>query len=209
VANTHVDMKLEVIVIPVSDVERAAQFYKKLGWRQDADRVAGTRRIMQFTPPGSGCSILFGTNLTPAAPGSAQFLHLVVSDIQAAHEELIRNGIDASEVFHDARGGFNRFDADARASGPDPQHRSYASYLTFNDPDGNGWVLQEITTRLPGRVDSNEAKFTSVPDLASALRRTETAHGQHEKRTGERDTNWPDWYATYMLAEQTGKPLPS
>ncbi len=204
-----VDMKLEVVVIPVADVERAAQFYRRLGWRADADRQVGEHRILQFTPPGSACSIIFGTHLTPADPGSAQFLHLVVADIEAAREQLIQRGIEASEVFHDARGGYNRFDADARASGRDPQHRSYASYLTFSDPDGNGWVLQEITTRLAGRIDSGVTAFTSVADLIGALRRAAAAHGEHEKRLGRPDPDWPQWYAAYMAAEQTGQPLPS
>ena len=145
----------------------------------DADRLSGERRILQFTPPGSPCSIILGTRLTSSAPGSAQFLHLVVSDIQLAREQLIQRGIDASEVFHDARGGYNRFDADARAIGLDPQIRSYASYLTFSDPDGNGWVLQEVTVRLPGRIDSGITAFASVADLVSALRRAAVAHGEH------------------------------
>jgi catechol 2,3-dioxygenase-like lactoylglutathione lyase family enzyme len=209
-SNGHaVDMKLEVVVIPVADVERAAQFYRKLGWRVDADRLSGERRILQFTPPGSQCSIIFGTRMTPSAPGSAQLPHLVVSDIQVAREQLIQRGIDASEVFHDARGGYNRFDVDARASGLGPQRRSYASYLTFSDPDGNGWLLQEVTARLPGRIESGVTTFASVADLASALRRAEVAHGEHEKRLGQRDSDWPDWYAAYMAAEQTGQPPPS
>lgn len=202
------EMKLEVVVIPVSDVNRAAEFYRKLGWRVDADIAQGNSRLLQFTPPGSPCSIIFGTGATPSPPGTAQYLHLVVSDIEAARNELVRNGVNASEVFHDAAGGYNRFDPRARASGPDPQHRSYASFVTFNDPDGNGWVLQEITTRFPGRVDSDATTFASAPDLASAMRRAETAHGEHEKRTGQRDANWPDWYASYMVAEQSGKELP-
>ena len=203
-----VDMKLEVVVIPVSDVGRAADFYGRLGWRKDADIAKGDKRILQFTPPGSPCSIIFGTGVTPSAPGTAQFVHLIVSDIEAAREELIRNGIDASEVFHDARGGTNRFDPAARASGPDPERRSYASFVTFSDPDGNGWVLQEITTRLPGRV-AGDTTYASVNDLVQALRRAATAHGEHEKRTGGRDENWPDWYAAYMVAEQAGTELPT
>ena len=205
----RVDMKLEVVVIPVADADRAAEFYRRLGWRLDADIGKGDGRRLQFTPPGSPCSILFGKGLTPSPPGTAQFLHLVVSDIEAARNELISKGIDASEVFHDAAGGYNRFDRDARASGPDPQRRSYASFVTFNDPDGNGWLLQEITTRLPGRIDSNATTFGSASDLASAMRRAAAAHGQHEKRTGAADPNWPDWYAAYMVAEQAGKELPS
>jgi len=208
-ATAGVDMKLEVVVIPVADVDRAANFYERLGWRKDADFVDGKSRRIQFTPPGSQCSIIFGTNLTPSPPGTAQFLHLVVSDIQAARDELIRNGVDASGVFHDAAGGFNRFDPAARASGPDPKRRSYASFVTFKDPDGNLWLLQEITARLPGRIDSGTTTYTSASDLANAMRRASTAHGEHEKRLGAADPNWPDWYASYMVAEQSGKDLPT
>ncbi len=203
-----IDMKLEVVVIPVSDVGRAAEFYQRLGWRRDADIASGDARLLQFTPQGSPCSIIFGTGVTPSPPGTARFLHLVVSNIEAARDELIRNGVDVSEVFHDAGGGYNRFDPKARASGPDPQRRSYASFVTFSDPDGNGWVLQEITTRLPGRIDSNATTFASAPDLAGAMRRASAAHGEHETRVGA-DANWPDWYAAYMVAEQSGKELPS
>ena len=203
-----VDFKLEVVVIPVSDVDRAAEFYAKLGWRIDADIAHGDHRILQFTPPGSPCSIIFGTGVTPSAPGTAQFLHLVVSDIEAAHAELVSKGVDASEVFHDAGGGYNRFDPAVRASGPDPQRRTYASFVTFDDPDGNGWLLQEITTRFPGRIDSNATTFASAPDLASAMRRAAAAHGEHEKRIGAADPNWPDWYAAYLVAEQSGAPPP-
>jgi hypothetical protein len=212
VSNTAgpVDMKLEVVVIPGADVGRAAGFYEKLGWRKDADRLFGRdRRILQFTPPGSQCSIIFGTALTPSPPGASQFIHLVVADIEAAQAALVGKGVDTSGVFHDSTGGFNRFDPKVRASGPDPQRRSYASYLTFNDPDGNGWVLQEITARLAGRIDSNTTTFTSASDLASAMRRASVAHGAHEKRIGAADPNWPDWYAAYMVAEQAGKPLPT
>jgi len=198
------DMKLEVVVLPVADVERSLQFYKRLGWRLDVDRVSGERRIVHFTPPGSGCSILFGTNVTPSAPGSARLLHLIVSDIEAAHADLVAKGVEVSEVFHDARGGFNRFDLDQRASGPDPERRSYASYVTFDDPDGNSWVLQEVTARLPGRIAADETSFASVADLAGALRRAAVAHGEHEKRIGRPDPNWPDWYAAFMVAEQAG-----
>lgn len=203
-----VDMKLEVVVIPVSDVAWSAAFYGRLGWRLDADIAKGDSRILQFTPPGSPSSILFGTGLTPSAPGTAQFLHLVVSDIEAARAELIGKGVETSEVFHDAAGGYNRFDPAARASGPDPQRRSYASFLTFEDPDGNGWVLQEITTRFPGRVDPHATSFASAAELANAMRRAEAAHGEHEKRIGAADPNWPDWYAVYIAAEQAGEPPP-
>jgi hypothetical protein len=206
-----VDMKLEVVVIPVSDVDCAAEaeFYGRLGWRLDADIANGDSRMLQFIPPGSPCSISFGTGVTPSAPSTAQFLHLVVSDIEAARNEFIGNGVDASEVFHDAGGGYNRFDADARASGPDPERRSYASFVTFGDPDGNGWLLQEITTRFPGRIDSDATTFASATELASVMRRASAAHGEHEKRTGQRDENWPDWYAEYMVAEQAGRELPT
>lgn len=204
-----IDMKLEVIVLPVSDVNRAADFYAGLGWRVDADiALPGGGRILQFTPPGSPASILVGTGLTPAAPGTAQFIHLIVSDIEAARAELAANGADPSEIYHDATGGFNRFDPAVRASGLDPERRSYASFVTFSDPDGNGWVLQEITNRFPGRIDSGVTGFASVGDLAAALRRAAVAHGEHEARTGGHDEGWPDWYSAYMVAEQSGAPLP-
>ncbi len=204
-----IDMKIEAIVIPVSDVGRAFAFYSKLGWRVDADiKTANGGRILQFTPPGSPCSILLGTGLTPSAPGTAQFVHLIVSDILAAQAELVRNGVDASEVFHDAEGGYNRFDAGVRASRPDPERRSYASFVTFSDPDGNGWVLQEITTRFPGRIDASSTSFASVRDLADAMRRAAEAHGEHEKRLGAADANWPGWYAAYIVSEQTGRRPP-
>ena len=201
-----VDLKLEVVTIPVSDVDRAKTFYESLGWRLDADFATPSDHVVQFTPPGSPCSIHFGTNLTTAAPGSAQGVLLIVSDIKAAREELVRRGIEASEVFHFA--GLNRIAPDARLSGPAPDGGSYASFVSFSDPDGNGWLLQEITTRLPGRIDPGAISFGSAGDLASAFRRAEAAHGEHEKRTGQRDANWPDWYAMYMVAEQTGGELP-
>jgi len=199
-----VDMKLEVVVIPVSDVDRAKHFYGNLGWRLDADFVVGDAfRAVQFTPPGSPSSIHFGKGVTSAAPGTTQGLYLVVSDIVAARAELVARGVDVSDVFHRAGPG------NPPLSGPDPQRRSYFSYATFNDPDGNSWLLQEITERFPGRVDANDTTFTSPVELAAALRRAEAAHGEHEKRTGgQRDANWPDWYAAYMVAEQAGKELP-
>ena len=203
-----VDMKLEVVVIPVSDVDRAAEFYVSLGWRLDVDIREGDGRALQFTPPGSPCSIIFGTGVSPSAPGTAQYLFLVVSDIEAAREELIGKGVDAGEVFHDAGGGYNFFDPDVRASGPDPERRSYASFLTFGDPDGNVWLLQEVTTRFPGRVDPSETRFASARDLADAMRRASAAHGRHEERIGAADPNWPDWYAAHMVAEQAGEVLP-
>jgi catechol 2,3-dioxygenase-like lactoylglutathione lyase family enzyme len=208
------DMKLEIVVIPVSDVDRAKEFYASLGWRLDADFDNGNDfRVIQFTPPGSGCSVIFGKNITGAAPGSAQGLYLIVSDITAARDELLGRGVKISEVFHDAGGAsagpdepylFGR----RRVSGQDPEHRSYRSFASFSDPDGNGWLLQEITTRLPGRV-AGDTTYASVADLASALRRAAAAHGEHEKRTGgQRDENWPDWYAEYMVREQAGEELP-
>ena len=199
-----VDMKLEVVVIPVADVDRAKHFYGNLGWRLDADFVVGDAfRGVQFTPPGSPSSIQFGKGVTSAAPGTTQGLYLVVSDIVAARAELVSRGVDVSDVFHRAGPG------NPPLSGPDPQRRSYFSYATFNDPDGNSWLLQEVTERFPGRVDANDTTFTSPVELAAALRRAEAAHGEHEKRTGgQRDANWPDWYAAYMVAEQAGKELP-
>jgi catechol 2,3-dioxygenase-like lactoylglutathione lyase family enzyme len=199
---------LETVVLPVTDVDRAKAFYEGLGWRLDADRGGDDFRLLQLTPPGSGCSIQFGRGLTAAAPGSAINL-LVVSDIEATDTELRASGVETSGVFHDSTGGFNRFDPGLRASGPDPDRRSYASFMEFSDPDGNVWQVQEITHRLPGRVDTTTATYTSVDDLAKALKRAETAHGAHEQRTGERDENWPAWYAAYMLAEQTGDELPT
>jgi catechol 2,3-dioxygenase-like lactoylglutathione lyase family enzyme len=213
----RVDMKFEIVVIPVSDVDRAKAFYGgKLGWRLDADYDNGQDfRVIQFTPPGSGCSVIFGKNVTAAAPGSTQGLYLIVSDIEAARKELLGRGIQISQVFHDAGGVYAGIDepylfGQLRVSGPDPEHRSYRSFASFHDPDGNGWLFQEITTRLPGRIDSATTTFASANDLASALRRAEAAHGQHEKRMGgQRDENWPEWYAGYMVAEQAGTELPT
>ena len=216
VSVAKVDMKFEIVVIPVSDVDRAKEFYARLGWRLDAEFASGDDfRIIQFTPPGSGCSIIFGKNVTAAAPGSAQGLYLIVSDIEAARDELVAHGVDASEIFHDAGGVYAGTDQPYlfgrhRVSGRDPEHRSYRSFASFRDPDGNGWLLQEITTRLAGRIDSTATTFASANDLASAFRRAEAAHGEHEKRMGgQRDENWPDWYAAYMVAEQAGTELPT
>ena len=209
------DMKFEIVIIPVSDVDRAKDFYSSLGWRLDADYDnAKDFRVIQFTPPGSGCSVIFGKTVTAAAPGSVQGLYLIVSDIQAARAELFRRGVEVSEVFHDAAGVYAGEDEPylfgrRRISGPDPEHRSYRSFASFRDPDGNGWLLQEITARLPGRIDPATTTFASVNDLAAALRRAESAHGEHEKRTGQRDANWSDWYAAYMVAEQAGTELPT
>jgi catechol 2,3-dioxygenase-like lactoylglutathione lyase family enzyme len=202
-----VDMKLEVITLPVSDPERAKEFYTRLGWRLDADFRQGDAWAIQFTPPGSPCSIHFGKNLTTAVPGSVQNLWLVVSDIEAARADLLARGVDVSEVFHFA--SFNRIAPGARLSGPAPERHSYGSFVSFSDPDGNGWVVQEITTRLPGRV-AGDTTYASAADLKAALWRAALAHGEHEKRTGGvRDENWPEWYAAYMVAEQAGTELPS
>ena len=214
-ANKNLDMKLEVIVIPVSDVNRAKTFYEALGWRLDADFASGDDlRVMQFTPPGSPCSVIFGKNVTAAAPGSAQGLYLVVSDIEAARAELRGRGVDVSEVFHS--GGMPAGKDEPylfgrnRTSGPDAEHGSYRSFASFRDPDGNGWLFQEVTTRLAGRIDSAATTFASANDLAEAFRRAEAAHGKYEARIGQgRDANWPDWYAAYMVAEQSGGELPS
>jgi catechol 2,3-dioxygenase-like lactoylglutathione lyase family enzyme len=200
-----VDLKLEVLAIPVADVDRAKRFYgDTLGWRLDGEFIVGDQfRALQYTPPGSPCSIHFGKGVTPAAPGSARGLFLVVSDIVAARAELVDRGVPIGEVFHTAGPG------KPPVSGPDPQRRSYFSYAAFEDPDGNAWLLQEVTQRLPGRVDASETTYASLTDLANAMRRAETAHGEHEKRLGQRDADWPSWYASYMIAEASGKPLPT
>ena len=209
-----VDMKLEIVVIPVSDVDRAKRFYGGLGWRLDADFAAGDDyRVIQFTPPGSGCSVIFGKNVTVAAPGSARGLYLIVSDIEAARNDLLGRGVEVSKAFHDAGGVYAGPDEPylfgrLRVSGLDPEHRSYRSFASFSDPDGNGWLLQEITARLPGRVDE-DTTFTSSSELAAALRRAAAAHGEHEKRIGKQDADWPDWYAEYIVREQAGTELPS
>ena len=206
------DMKLEVVVVPVADADRAKDFYQGLGWRLDADFPFDNGfRVVQFTPPGSGCSIQFGTNITSAAPGSAEGLYLVVPDIDAARKELAALGAKVSEVFHAGTPGaqFQPGGTAGQVSGPAPDHASYGSFATFSDPDGNGWLLQEISTRLPGRVDPASTSFGSASDLASAMRRASIAHGEHEKRIGKADANWPDWYARYMVAEQAGTELPT
>lgn len=196
-------MKLEVVVIPVADVERALRFYTRLGWRLDGDFVVGDDfRGVQVTPPGSSCSVHFGKGLTEAAPGSASGLFLVVSDIEAVRARLIELGVEVSEVTHRQGPG------QPVRKGIHPERGSYASFATFSDPDGNTWLLQEVTTRLPGRVDAGTT-FTSAGELAKALHRAEAAHTEHEKRTGERDKNWPDWYADYLVREQTGAPQPT
>ena len=194
------DMKIEVMVVPVSDVDRSKEFYLKLGWRLDADFTFPGLRVIQVTPHGSACSLQFGTNLTPAAPGSGKG-YLIVSDIEAARNSLLAPGVQVGEFFHLGPNG--------PAPGLDPERRTYRSRAEFKDPDGNSWVLQEITSRLPGRVEPGPTAFASATDLAIALRRAAIAHGQHEARTGQRDENWPDWYAEYMVREQAGTELPT
>jgi catechol 2,3-dioxygenase-like lactoylglutathione lyase family enzyme len=204
------DMKLEVVVIPVSDLDRSKQFYKALGWRLDADVVTDEAfRVVQLTPPGSPASIIFGMDVTSQPPGSAQGIHLVVGDVLAARAELVGLGAQVSEVFHDAGGVFHHAGTGSRVSGPDPERHSYGSFLSFDDPDGNGWVLQEVTTRLPGRIDEAATTFRSVDDLAGALRRAAAAHGEHEVRIGHEDPDWPAWYARYLVREQAGIELPT
>jgi catechol 2,3-dioxygenase-like lactoylglutathione lyase family enzyme len=206
------DMPLEVLVLPVSDVDRAKDFYARLGWRLDADRAADDFRLVQFTPPGSGCSVQFGTGLTTAPPGSAQAMMIAVPDIQAAREQLASRGVEVTAVFHCAEGTACRFrdgrGVFQRVSGPAPDHTSYSSFAAFSDPDGNGWLLQEVTARLPGRVDAGQTLFRSASELAGAMTRAWVAHGEHEKRIGHADADWPDWYARYMVAEQSGADLP-
>lgn len=208
----QVDLKLEIQVIPVSDVDRAKAFYERLGWRLDDDVAPmDGLRIVQFTPPGSPTSITFGRGLTTAAPGSAEG-GLTVSDIQAAHDELASRGIDVSEIWHGPP-----FPVEARQPGPDPDRNSYGSFVYFTDPDSNTWLVQEVTTRLPGRMNTTETGYVSTADLEGALRRAEAAHREHAKRTGkahlfhrsDQDEHWLTWYATYMTAEQAGTDLPT
>ena len=214
-ASRGVDLKLEVVVIPVSDVDRAKAFYTRLGWRLDADFASGSEwRVIQFTPPGSACSVIFGKNVTAAAPGSARGLYLIVSDLEAARKDLLERGIDVSKPFHgagDVHAGPDEpyLSGSVRVSGVDPNRGSYGSFASFSDPDGNGWLFQEVTARLPGRIDATDTTFTSASELAGALRRAAAAHGEHEKRTGGHDENWQAWYADYIVREQAGQPLPS
>ena len=209
-----VDLKFEIVVIPVADVDRAKEFYANLGWRLDIDAGNGNDyRIVQLTPPGSACSIIFGQNVTAAAPGSAQGLYLIVSDINAARKELADLGVKISDAFHGDIGVYDGTDEPflfgrRRVSGPDANQTSYRSYASFHDPDGNGWLLQEVTTRLPGHMDPTTTTFASVNDLAGALQRAEAAHGNFEERVGHADENWPIWYAEYMVKEQNGEKLP-
>jgi catechol 2,3-dioxygenase-like lactoylglutathione lyase family enzyme len=204
---TNLDMNIEVVVIPVSDVDRAKEFYGRLGWRLDADVAGDDFRLVQFTPPGSGCSVQFGVNLTSSAPSAGPNLYLVVSDLNAARDKLVAVGIEVSEIFHEAVPGA-RFHDPGRVTGPSTDRGSYGSFATFSDPDGNGWLFQEVTTRLPGRVDPTSTSFPSTSDLAGALRRAEAAHGEHEKQTGQADPDWPDWYADFIVREQAGDGQP-
>jgi len=210
-----VDLKLEIVVIPVSDVDRAKAFYTRLGWRLDADFASGDQwRVIQFTPPGSACSVIFGKNVTPAAPGSARGLYLIVSDLAAARQDLLDRGIAVSAPFHgagDVHAGPDEpyLFGSVRVSGADPKRGSYSSFASFSDPDGNGWLFQEVTTRLPGRVAGRATTFASQTELAAALRRAAAAHGEHERRTGGHDESWAEWYADYVVREQAGQPLPS
>ena len=207
-----VDLKLEVVVIPVSDVDRAKEFYTRLGWRLDADLPFDNGfRVVQFTPPGSGSSLQFGTKITLATPGSAQNMYLIVSDIEVARDELAARGVEVTEVFHPGTPGaqFQPDRTSGRISGPAPDHASYSSFATFSDPDGNLWLLQEVTTRLPGRIEATKTGFASTEDLASGLRRAAAAYGEHEKRIGKADENWAGWYAAYLVAEQAGTELPA
>ena len=196
-----VDLKLEVVVIPVSDVDRAKRFYGGMGWRPDADFAFDNGfRVVQFTPPGSACSVQFGTKMTSAAPGSAQGNYLIVSDIKAAREELAARGVKVSEVFHAGTPGaqFQPDGASGRVGGPAPDHATYRSFATFSDPDGNGWLLQEITTRLPGRGLSS----MDVATLTELLRETEERHGEYEPTAPKH--HWSRWYAAYLVARQNG-----
>src|SRR3954447_4294466 len=203
------DFKLEVVVLPVTDVDRAKRFYTALGWREDADfATSDDFRVVQVTPPGSAASVIFGTGVTSAAPGSVEDLQLTVLDIDRARDDLVARGVDVSEVFHDAGGVFHHAGTEARVAGPAPEHADYGSFASFRDPDGNGWLLQEIKVRLPGRVSGMATRYDGASDLSQALQRAATAHDQHEARTGEADRDWPDWYAEYMVREGAGEELP-
>jgi catechol 2,3-dioxygenase-like lactoylglutathione lyase family enzyme len=206
-----VDLKLEAVVIPVADADRSKAFYAGLGWRLDADfSFDNGFRVVQFTPPGSPCSVQFGTRITGAPPGSAHGLYLIVSDIEAGRADLVSRGAKVSGVFHSGAPGaqLDPEGASDRVSGPDPDRTTYSTFATFEDPDGNSWLLQEVTDRLPGRLDPTTTSFNSAGDLAAALCRAESAHGEHEKRTGQADPDWPDWYAEYLVREQRGQELP-
>ena len=198
----RVDMKFEVVVIPVADADRSKEFYAKLGWRLDADFPFNNGfRVVQFTPPGSGCSVQFGTKMTSAEPGSAQGLYLIVSDVAAARKHLVARGIEVSEVFHAGTPGAQfQTDDSGRISGPAPEHATYNSFATFRDPDGNGWLFQEITTRLPGRGLSS----LDVATLTELLQEAEKHHSEYEPTAPKHE--WSRWYAAYIVARQDGKP---
>lgn len=205
-----VDMKLEVQIISVSDVERTKQFYEQAGWRLDEDvaPMPGLR-IVQVTPPGSGTSVTFGQGLTTAAPGAAEAA-LIVSDIEAARNQLLGRGIQVSDIWHGPP-----FPVEARQPGVDPERSSYGSFFSFTDPDNNLWLVQEVTTRRPGRMNPAETGYVTAADLEGALRRAEAAHhqrkggGSHLLHRSQHDEDWPAWYASYMAAEQAGTDLPS
>jgi catechol 2,3-dioxygenase-like lactoylglutathione lyase family enzyme len=200
---TKVDTRLEVDIIPVADVDRSKEFYERLGWRLDSDDAPlEGLRIVQFTPPGSSTSVTFGQGVTTATPGAAEG-GLIVSDIEAAHEELVARGIDVSDIWHGPP-----FPVEARQPGTDPERTSYGSFFSFTDPDANTWLVQEVTSRLPGRMSATETGYVSAADLEAALRRAEAAHREHEARGGASE-DWPAWYAAYMVAEQAGTDLPS
>ena len=204
------DLKLEAVVIPVADVDRSKSFYVGLGWRLDADfSFDNGFRVVQLTPPGSPASIQFGTKITAQQPGTASGVYLVVSDIEAARQQLLGMDADVGEAFHpDTPGAQFGLVAEGRVGGPATDRASYSSFTTLRDPDGNTFLLQEVTTRLPGRVDASVTEYSSAEDLAGALTRAAAAHGEHETRTGEEDANWPEWYAAYMVAESHGTELP-
>ncbi|TFW00169.1 glyoxalase [Leifsonia flava] len=203
----RVVMKLEVVVLPVSDVDRAKAFYEDLGWTLDVDLpVSAGYRVVELTPPGSPTSIIFGSGVTDAAAGSARGLQLVVSDIETARTELVARGVEVSEIFHDTTGVFHHAGVTAREPGPAPQRRSYGSFISFQDPDGNEWIVQEVTTRIPGRIV--QTRFDSPEELAVALRAAAAAHGVHEARIGHEDANWPEWYAEYMVRAAAGQEVP-
>jgi catechol 2,3-dioxygenase-like lactoylglutathione lyase family enzyme len=204
-----VDYKLEVVVLGVTDVDRAKSFYASLGWREDADfATSEDLRVVQMTPTGSEASIIFGKGITSAAPGAIEDLQLTVSDIDKAHDDLVARGVSVSEVFHDAGGVFHHAGSEARVPGAAENHADYGSFLSFRDPDGNGWLLQEIKVRLPGRVNPT-TRYDDAKDLAEALRRAAEAHGKHEASTGQEDPDWPAWYAEYMVRERAGEELPT
>jgi predicted enzyme related to lactoylglutathione lyase len=203
-----IDTKLEAVVIPVSDVDCAKDFYLNLGWNLDSDVAADERyRMVQFTPPGSQCSVLFGKGVTDEPAGSVQGIHLIVSDIDAARAALAGRNVYVSDTFHDAGGFFHHAGRQARVSGLHPTRLSYGSFASFNDPDGNGWVMQEVTRRLPGRTDVTMTAFSSSGELAGALRRAARAHGEYEKTSGGGSENWAEWCAKFVI-DEAGKLAP-